>query len=106
VGVTFPCLALSYEEELIIDSSGERWRLSTDSHHNQVSRSYTLLTTLQHGDDIITGRFIVSEDLVTGLDEDEDLRVLAIGEIKKYLDGKHICNGFIFDLPYKRLSIS
>jgi hypothetical protein len=105
-GITFPCLALSYDEELIIDSSGERWRLSTDSQHNRVSRSFTLLTKLQHGADIITGRFIVSEDLLAGLDEDEDLRVLAIGEIRKYLDGQHVCNGFIFDLPYKRLSIS
>lgn len=102
-GITFPRLALSYDEELIIDTSGERWRLSTESQHNRISRSYTLFTKLQHGDEIITGRFIVSDDLLAGLDEDEDLRVLAIAEIRKYLDGDHICNGFIFDLPYKRL---
>jgi hypothetical protein len=42
--------------------------------------------------------------LLSGLEEDEDLRVLAIGEIKKYLDGKQVRSGFIFDLPYKLLS--
>lgn len=104
VAVHFPDLALTYDNELIIDSSGERWRLSTDSHHNHVSRTYTLRTRLTHGASIITGRFIVSEDLLPGLEEDEDLRVLALGEIKKYLDGKQVRSGFIFDLPYTLLT--
>jgi hypothetical protein len=104
VAVHFPDLALTYDAELIIDSKGEHWRLSTDSHHNHISRTFTLRTRLQRGDDVLTGRFIVSEDLLSGLEEDEDLRVLAIGEIKKYLDRKQVRSGFIFDLPYKLLS--
>ena len=98
MAVHFPDLALTYDNELIIDSGGERWRLFTDSHHNHVSRTHTLRTRLHRGNQIVTGRFIVPEDLLTGLDEDEDLRILAIREIRKYLDKNEVRSGFIIDL--------
>lgn len=103
MAVHFPDLALSYANELIVDRSGGRWLLSTDSHHNHVSGTYTLRTRLQKDDHIVTGRFMVSEDLLMGLEEDEDLRLLAIREIKKYLDRMELKSGFILDLPYRFL---
>ena len=104
MAVHFPDLALKYEEEPIVDSRGTRWRLSTDSHYNHVSRTYTLRTRLQKEHETITGRFMVHADLLVGLDEDEDLRVLAIREITKYLDRDELTSGFVRDLPYRFLA--
>ena len=103
MAVHFPDLALKYEDEPIVDGKGVRWRLSTDSHFNHVSRTYTLRTRLQKDDEIITGRFMVHADLLIGLEEDEDLRVLAIREIRKYLDRDELISGFVRDLPYRFL---
>jgi len=103
VAIHFPDLALKYEDEPIVDGRGTQWRLSTDSHFNHVSRTYTLRTRLQKGEEIITGRFMVSADLLVGLEEDEDLRVLAVREIKKYLDRDALTSGFVRDLPYRFL---
>ena len=103
MAVHFPDLALKYEDEPIVDSGGRRWLLSTDSHYNHVSRTYTLRTRLQKGEEIVTGRFMVHADLLVGLEEDEDLRVLAIREIRKYLDRDDLVSGFVRDLPYRFL---
>jgi len=104
VAVHFPDLALKYEDDLIVDTCGNRWRLSTDSHYNHASRTYTLRTRLQKSDEpVITGRFMVHEDLLIGLDEDEDLRILAMREIRKYLDRDDLNSGFVRDLPYRLL---
>jgi hypothetical protein len=104
VAVHFPDLALKYDDEPIVDSKGAQWRLSTDSHYNHVSRIHTMRSRLQKGDEIITGRFMVHADLLVGLEEDEDLRVLAVREIRKYLDRDELTSGFVRDLPYRFLA--
>ena len=98
--VHFPDTALTFQNELIIDSTGVRWHMNTESQYDPVTRVYWLHTQLDHGDRAVTGRFFISEDVVLGLDVDEDLRVLATREIKKYLDLRTLTDGFALDLPY------
>lgn len=98
--VHFPDTALTFTDELIIDSTGARWRINTESQYDAVARVYWLNTALCQGEKTVTGRFFVSEDVVLGLDVDEDLRVLAVREIKKYLDRRNLNDGFALELPY------
>ena len=74
--------------------------MNTDSQCDPVARVYWLNTELRHADRTVRGRFFVSEDVVLGLDVDEDLRVLAVREIRKYLDRRNLTDGFALELPY------
>jgi len=98
--VHFPDTALTFQDELIIDSTGASWRMNSESQYDAVARVYWLYTQLSQGDRTVTGRFFVSEDVVMDLEGDEDLRVLATREIKKYLDRRSLTDGFALDLPY------
>lgn len=98
--VHFPDTALTLTNELVIDATGARWRVTTESQYDQVARIYWLNTDLRQGRKTVRGRFFVSEDLVLGLEADEDLRVFATREIKKYLDRRNLTGGFALELPY------
>ena len=99
--VHFPDTALTFHDELIIDRTGARWRITTRSQYDAVARVYQLRTELRYGDNAVSGWFTVPEDLVLALEADEDLGVFAVREIKKYLDRTNLADGFDCALPYR-----
>ena len=99
--VHFPDTVLTLRNELIIDRTGARWRITTQSQYDSVARVYDLRAQLRHGGHTVSGQFTVPEDVVLGLEADEDLRIFAIREIKKYLDRTNLTDDFTYDLPYR-----
>ena len=99
--VHFPDATLTFHDELVIDRTGVRWRMTTRTEYDSVRRVYRLGARLRQGGKAVRGQFVVPEDVVLGLEKDEDLRTFAIREIKKYLDRTNLSDDFSYDLPYR-----
>jgi hypothetical protein len=98
--VRSPDTALRFTNELIIDQTGQRWRMTTHPRHSPGARSFHLEAELQRGNEVLRGSITLGNAVIESLEEDLDLRAFAVREIKKYLDRTSVADGFGFELPY------